>query len=216
MAKLRILLNRIQFSNKKKTHSDPDRLQNGAKEMVALSATQEQCLVFKNNATLEATQRSDNPVSQHVIRFELPIDLWLLRGMSPTQYLRTYCRCDEGLSKLYKTAFDQQDKDKDKYVSLKEMEHALLLIYMLNEIHTERLYNLMNVKEDFKVDLKLFIALAGLSSRILDKEPTNDAVGPNVISGKDLLEKADFYALRWRASDVGLGGDLWILLSYLF
>uniref|UniRef100_UPI00398F229C uncharacterized protein n=1 Tax=Pristiophorus japonicus TaxID=55135 RepID=UPI00398F229C len=154
-------------------------------------------------------------LSKHAIRFDLPIDLRLLEDMSPIQYLSAHCRCDEDLSMLYKTAFHQQDKDRDGQLNTKEMERALLFIYKLHKSHIERLYNLMNINEEFKVDLKLFIALGCLISRILYNEPINDAVKPDTIISKDSLEKADFYALEWKVSGVRIGADLRILLSYL-
>ncbi|XP_072909090.1 uncharacterized protein [Hemitrygon akajei] len=193
----------------RKRNRDPDGVQNEMVTTITHSSAQ-------TNQQSSSIISSGISFSQHSMRFELPVDLWLLKDMSPTQYLSTYCRCDDDLSMLYKAVFSQKDKDKDGLVNLKEMEHALLLVYKLNERHIERLYTLTKVNEDFKVDLKLFIALGCLMSRILDKEPIDDAVKPNIIAMKDLLEKADFYALKWRASDVEIGGDLWILLSYLF
>ncbi|XP_078404075.1 uncharacterized protein LOC144684318 [Cetorhinus maximus] len=154
-------------------------------------------------------------LSKRSIRFDLPIDIRVLEGMSPTQYLSAHCRCDEDLTLLYKTAFIKQDKDRDGQINMKEMECALLFVYKFHEIHIQKLYSLTNINEDFKMDLKLFIALACLMSRILFKEPINDAIKPETISRKDVLEKADFYALDWRVSEVSIGTDLRILLSYL-
>ncbi|XP_038669030.1 uncharacterized protein LOC119974331 [Scyliorhinus canicula] len=153
--------------------------------------------------------------SKHAIRFDLPTDIRLLEGMSPTQYLSAHCRCDEDLTLLYKTAFIKQDKDRDGQINVKEMERALLFVYKPHENHIQKLYNLTSINEDFKMDLKLFIALACLMSRILYKEPINDAIKPDTITRKDILEKADFYALDWRVSEVILRTDLRILLSYL-
>ncbi|GCB62550.1 hypothetical protein scyTo_0000049 [Scyliorhinus torazame] len=153
--------------------------------------------------------------SKHAIRFDLPTDIRLLEGMSPTQYLCAHCRCDEDLTLLYKTAFIKQDKDRDGKINVKEMERALLFVYKPHENHIQKLYNLTSINEDFKMDLKLFIALACLMSRILYKEPVNDAIKPDTITRKDVLEKADFYALDWRVSEVILRTDLRILLSYL-
>ncbi|XP_048413404.2 uncharacterized protein LOC125464714 isoform X2 [Stegostoma tigrinum] len=154
-------------------------------------------------------------LSKHVIRFDLPMDVRLLEGMSPTQYLCSHYRCDEVLTLLYKTAFIKQDKDRDGQIDIKEMERALLFVYKLHESHIQKLYDLININDDFKVDQKLFIALACLMSRILYKEPIKDAIKPDTIAKKDILEKADFYALNWRVSEVRIGTDLRILLSYL-
>lgn len=39
--------------------------------------------------------------------------------MSAVQYLCAHCRCDEALSTLFKTAFSQQDRDRDGLLSMK-------------------------------------------------------------------------------------------------
>ncbi|XP_007894832.1 uncharacterized protein LOC103180660 isoform X1 [Callorhinchus milii] len=196
--------------------------QSGTVKTRARLCDRERCkYAMAHDNTVEAKEQG-NPstvpavsFSKLGVRFDLPMDLQLLEGMSPSEYLRSHCRCDQDLCNLFKAAFTQHDKDKDGLINVKELEQALLSVYTLHKDHTNRLWHLLKADDKLQVDLNLFVAVGSLTSRILEKEPRNSAIKPESIGGKEFLEKADFFNLEWRLSETRIGADLRNLLFYL-
>ncbi|XP_058853961.1 uncharacterized protein LOC131700495 isoform X2 [Acipenser ruthenus] len=104
----------------------------------------------------------------NVIRIE---NTRCVADMSAVQYLCAHCRCDEALGTLFKTAFSQQDRDRDGLLSMKETEQALLSLFILHPDHLSRLRELLRAGRELRTDLPLFTAISALTTRVLLKEP---------------------------------------------
>ncbi|XP_066551410.1 uncharacterized protein LOC136717792 isoform X2 [Amia ocellicauda] len=153
--------------------------------------------------------------STHLVRFELPMDLCTLQGLSAMQYLCAYCRCDPPLAALFKTAFNTWDRDRDGRLSMRDTVQALQSIFVLHPTHLLRLSSLLALDPDMHPDAALFTAISALATRVLLAEPLGDAVKPDSISGRGALEAADFSGLRVKLGGLQIESTLRDLLSYL-
>ncbi|KAM4700112.1 uncharacterized protein O3C94_001370 isoform 2-T3 [Discoglossus pictus] len=107
-------------------------------------------------------------LSNDVSRFEIPMDVKMLENMSVQEYLRNYCRVCKRRQTYYKKFFDKFDKDKDGFLSAKEMEQALKEVYFneINYVQVQDLMFMISAEENTIFDSKLFISLCAFSERL--------------------------------------------------
>ncbi|XP_075445455.1 uncharacterized protein LOC142489117 isoform X5 [Ascaphus truei] len=138
-------------------------------------------------------------LSNHISRFQIPMDIKLLESMNVQDYLRNYCLVCKRRQTYYKKFFDKFDSDKDGIISSMEMEAALKDVYF-NEINSEQVKHLMSVisaEENTEFDSKLFYSLCALSERLFyTKFVTEDT--HDKYCEKPWVEKADFSAINWK------------------
>ncbi|XP_069802097.1 uncharacterized protein [Dendropsophus ebraccatus] len=154
-------------------------------------------------------------VSNHISRFEIPMDIKQLEDMTVHEYLRIYCQICKRRQIHYKKFFDKFDKDKDGLLSITELERALNDVYY-NEIDPSLMEELMALTTEGKevIDAKLFFSICALSERMfyarLVTEDTNETY-----SDKQWVEIADFSALSWKFEGYNINRSLKRLFSVL-
>ncbi|XP_040194332.1 uncharacterized protein LOC120927609 [Rana temporaria] len=147
-------------------------------------------------------------VSNHISRFEIPMDIKLLENTTVHQYLKTYCRVCKRRQTFYKKFFDKYDRDKDGMLSIMETEAAVTDLYC-NEIHPKQVKELIAVtsEEDEMFDSKLFFALCALSERMFYSTfVTKDA--SELYSERQWVETADFSAINWKFEGCNINTSL--------
>ncbi|KAI8504986.1 hypothetical protein Bbelb_170950, partial [Branchiostoma belcheri] len=108
-------------------------------------------------------------LSRQISRFELPMDMRLLEGMSPIEYLSNYCIVSKRRQNLYKQSFTKADRDRDGIINVKELDKALKQIHV-DGVTTEQVQKILDViqaTDDTKFDAKLFTAVCALAERML-------------------------------------------------
>ena len=58
-------------------------------------------------------------LSRRACRFEIPMDVFVLENMSPTEYLQQYCIVSKRRQAMYRRSFSKVDKDNDMKINMK-------------------------------------------------------------------------------------------------
>lgn len=110
-------------------------------------------------------------LSKNICRFELPMDMRKLEGMTPTHYVENYCRINDRRKTLYRKVFDKYKlkNDKEEWIDSKLFEDCLIDVHMksITRAQVGLVSTLVCLKADQKISLQLFLGLAALSERIL-------------------------------------------------
>ncbi|XP_078730099.1 uncharacterized protein LOC144945456 [Lampetra fluviatilis] len=105
-------------------------------------------------------------LSPRQARFELPVDLRELEGMSARAYARRRCRCAPEWTELFVASFRSADRDGDGFLTLPEAEEAARLLCSPRSPLLAHLVSLLGLRdEDQGVDLPLFIAMCVILGR---------------------------------------------------
>ena len=110
-------------------------------------------------------------LSKNICRFELPMDMRKLEGMTPTQYIENYCRINDRRKQLYRKVFDKfkLKADKEEWIDLKLFEECLIDVHMksISRAQVNAIIALVCLKSEQKINLQLFLGLCALSERVL-------------------------------------------------
>ncbi|XP_075706926.1 uncharacterized protein LOC142741432 [Rhinoderma darwinii] len=169
---------------------------------------------YETNVTPQGIVRMG--VSNHISRFEIPMDVKQLEDMTVHEYLRSYCWVCKRRQIYYKKFFDKFDKDKDGLLSIKEMERALNDLYF-DEIDSRHMEELMALTREGKevFDTRLFFSVCALSERMFySRFVTEDMI--ETYSEKQWVETADFFALSWKFEGCNINTSLKKLFSILY
>ncbi|XP_073421746.1 uncharacterized protein [Dendrobates tinctorius] len=168
---------------------------------------------YENNVTTYGISRMG--VSNHISRFEIPMDIRQLEDMTVHEYLRSYCRVCKRRQIYYKKFFDKFDKDKDGLLSIMEMERALNDVYF-NEIDPGLMEELMALTSEGKAfDPKIFFSVCALSERMFYSRLVTEDMN-EINSEKQWVETADFTTLRWKFKGCSINKSLKRLFSVLY
>ncbi|XP_072285585.1 uncharacterized protein [Pyxicephalus adspersus] len=168
-------------------------------------------------ADLQTSQKSAirMGVSNHISRFEIPMDIKLLENMTVNQYLKTYCRVCKRRQTFYRKLFDKYDRDKDGILSITEAEGAISDFYC-HEIQPKQVKELiaMTSEEDAVFDYQLFFALCALSERVFYSTFVTEE-SSDLDSEKQWVEAADFSAINWKFEGCNINKSLKRLIRLL-
>ncbi|CAH1232891.1 Hypp526 [Branchiostoma lanceolatum] len=156
-------------------------------------------------------------LSRQISRFELPMDMRLLEGMSPIEYLSNYCIVSKRRQNLYKQSFSKADRDRDGVINVKELDKALKQIHV-DGVTTEQVQKILDViqaTDDTKFDAKLFTAVCALAERMLYTYFVTEDTDDIMYSQKERVEDADFCALEWKLHGVKVNPPIRKLLQML-
>ncbi|XP_073526863.1 uncharacterized protein [Phyllobates terribilis] len=182
-----------------------------AKETISYKISDLQA--YENNVTPYGISRMG--VSNHISRFEIPMDIRQLEDMTVHEYLRSYCRVCKRREIYYKKFFDKFDKDKDGLLSIMDMESALTEVYF-NEIDPRLMEELMALTSEGKAfDPKLFFSICALSERMFYSRLVTEDMS-EINSEKQWVETADFATLRWKFEGYNINESLKRLFSVLY
>ncbi|XP_072033251.1 uncharacterized protein [Amphiura filiformis] len=149
---------------------------------------------------IESWLKGRMALSKRASRFELPMDVRELEGMTPIAYLERYCIVNRRRAALYRRAFNRVDKDCDLIINQKEMEKAIEDA-LVDTVHVEQIncvLKLIEAEDGIKIKPKLFSAICSLLERLFYHEfVTEDTVEMDG-SSKERVETADFSALDWK------------------
>ncbi|KAM3936046.1 uncharacterized protein RB166_003139 [Leptodactylus fuscus] len=169
---------------------------------------------YETNVTPQGIVRMG--VSNHISRFEIPMDVKELEDMNVHEYLRSFCMVCKRRQIHYKKFFDKFDKDRDGLLSSMEMERALKEVYF-NEIDPRPMEELIALTSEGKeaFDTKLFFSVCALSERMFYSRLVTEDTS-EIYSETQWVETADFSALRWKFEGCNIKKSLKRLFSILY
>ncbi|XP_066454707.1 uncharacterized protein [Eleutherodactylus coqui] len=169
---------------------------------------------YETNVTQQGIVRMG--VSNHISRFEIPMDIKQLETMTIHEYLRSYCWVCKRRQIYYKKFFDKFDKDKDGLLSILEIEIALNEVYF-HEIDPGLMEDLMALinEGDEVFEAKLFFSVCALSERMFySRLVTEDTSETD--TERQWVESADFSSLSWKFEGCNINKPLKRLFSILY
>ncbi|XP_033627003.1 proteoglycan 4-like [Asterias rubens] len=140
-------------------------------------------------------------LSRRACRFEIPMDVFVLENMSPTEYLQQYCIVSKRRQAMYRRSFSKVDKDNDMKINMKEF-NAAVLEALVGTVQLEQVQDVLTMIQADKFPHfgpKLFCAICSLLERLHYREfVTEDTVDKEGLVEKEKVEDADFLALDWK------------------
>eukprot|EP00794_Sanderia_malayensis_P014252 gene14252-15739_t len=179
-------------------------------------------------STIDAKQRSsygEQPwllgrlaLSKQTCRFELPMDMRILKSITPMEYLMKYCIISRRRKTLYKNVFQRIDKDRDGWLSDEELVKALKEIHVnyIDQMEIDTLRQMLKLDgsaKNNKYNIVMFSVISAFSERLvlyLRKLHRRKDHGL-----KKRLEVADFSNLRWKIEGINVNPDVKNLLEML-
>ncbi|XP_006812778.1 uncharacterized protein LOC100372411 [Saccoglossus kowalevskii] len=139
--------------------------------------------------------------SKQTARFEIPMDVRVLKNMTPVEYLTQYCIVSKRRQAFYRRHFNKVDRDNDLKINRKELEQALKNVHVdaITSEEIDKIVELVDLDdENYKFMFKLFSAMCALSERILYPNFVTEDTAHLPEHQKEKVEDADFSALDWK------------------
>eukprot|EP00795_Rhopilema_esculentum_P015481 gene15481-6732_t len=110
-------------------------------------------------------------LSKETCRFELPMDVHILSRISPMDYVTRYTVISRRRRSLYKSTFQKNDKDRDGWISYKDLVKTVKDIHV-NYIDENELDELTKILEldmsaESKYNISMFSGIAAFSERLV-------------------------------------------------
>jgi hypothetical protein len=141
-------------------------------------------------------------LTKHSTRFELPLDLTRLEGLTPVKYLQTYCVITERRAVHYSKVFNKFLKYGKQELSIADLIPALLDVHFstVEKEQIECVVKIVDIPSEMtNISLRLFAGMSALAERMLRQSTLpSTTVLSEYGQRREIVEDADFEALEWK------------------